>query len=254
MLITMSRSAVRCTLLLAFAMIASVAIAGNEDAPGPGTGPYFRDDKGHTHAVREPLESNREKDWLWLRFPQANGPRVPISVRIENDLAGIPTTGVQNLLENALMSSGRFKLIDSHTESPNRRAGGARYTLTAQMVEYSPHKKETGVGGIGAGLIGGASKGLLGGVDVRRSTSEVAIAVRLIDVGTGEVLENLIVRGKSGNTNLGLGGLVGGTSAIGGAGVSSWTDDAAAAATRIAVNKASLQICRWFDGDRLAAR
>ena len=193
-------------MLVEFSSVAAIAAASSP-------APCFQDEKGRTREIKNPIEANKDKDWLGLKFPDATQPRIPVEVRVESDVEGAFTSGVASMLENTLMSTGRFKMFDSKSKARSKRA---RYTVTAQLVEYSPCKKGRGLSGIGGGLLGDATHGLVGGVDVSRSTAEIAISVRLIDARTGEVLQNCVLRGKSGNTNFGIAGVGLGSKSLGG--------------------------------------
>ena len=100
---------------------------------------------------------------------------------------------------------------------------GAQYLVMASVVEWTPDKSKTKVGGGvasfggGGGLLGGLSA-LAGGLS--KSEAEVAMAFRIVDSGTGEVKWQIDERATAGNWGFCLFG--GGAGAGGGRGGRRW--------------------------------
>lgn len=115
-------------------------IAATSYTPGTEWEGYFKDDKGFTKELLEPLELNADKDWLGLLFTDYTGPTISISVmKVENKtaaaeqvvhavnetdaagpavivgtggLAEVPVGSIEELLTTSLFNTHRFELVE----------------------------------------------------------------------------------------------------------------------------------------------
>ncbi len=217
--------------------------------PGDGWEAYFRDDKGRTYPIVQPIEQNKDKDWLGLVFTEFSGPVIRLAVmRVENKtahvdqaagtgsylytsrIAEVPIGSIEELLTTAIYNTHRFELIERKaldavfgeqdlgdsgrvTEQTKAKIGqnlGADYLILTAVNEWAGQKKKMG-GGAGA-VLGGALGMIRGG----KSTAEVAMSFRVVDSKTGKVLFSTTERAEAGSWGVGLGGFGGSAGALGG--------------------------------------
>ncbi len=220
-------------------MLGKKGAAGENYQPGPGWQPYFKDPKGRLHPLVLPLEENKEKLWLGLRFTEYDGPKLrlavmrvenktgnqeqaaefepgivgPFTVRINQRVAEVPVGSIEELLTTALYNTHRFDLLERKAigavlgeQELNEQTGaqvgrvlGAEYLIFAGVNEWSPVKSKMGGG------IGDAGRKLLGGVAVGKKKAEVAMSFRIVDSTTGQVLFSTTERAQAGSWGIGLG-------------------------------------------------
>src|SRR3990172_4273849 len=68
------------------------AFAGSKPAytPPPGWNAYFKDDKGEVKSLQQPVEKNKDKDWMFLQFTDYSGVKNTLAVmRVENKTANV---------------------------------------------------------------------------------------------------------------------------------------------------------------------
>jgi hypothetical protein len=85
---------------------------------------YLRDDDGKLSPVRSTQDTNKDQDWLGLRFSDYDGPRIRLGVltvmnrSAEADAQGhdgrieVPVAGIQEMLTEALYNTRRFDVIE----------------------------------------------------------------------------------------------------------------------------------------------
>lgn len=203
---------------------------------------YFHDDKGRTYPLLRPIEENKDKDWMFLRFTDYEGPKIRLAVMpVENQVSGAPTavstpqgavlvTGagpvvpvgaVEEMLTTALYNAHRFELVERKALDAVlvEQELGADGRVTEQSAASMGNMlgahylvlasindwtpDKTKTGGSGLA----AGRKALGAIGVNRSKAEVAMSFRISDSSTGQVLFATTERATSGSWGIGLGGL-----------------------------------------------
>ncbi len=258
---------------------ASLTLAAKEKEPPfqppAGWGAYFKDEKGKCSPLLEPVELNKDKDWLGLQFTPYDGPKIRLAVQkvenktatmeqaaatetfvVTNRIVEVPVAGIEELLTTALHATNRFTLVErkaldgvmqeqdlgasGRVAQPSAaRTGvilGAQHQIFAAVNEWTPVKKKT------RGGLAGIAPGALGGVTAGKSEAEVAMSFRIVDATTSEVLQSITVRATAKDWNLGFGGAgFGGSGAVGGA-MGIEQNSPISYAVQAAINKAAYQI------------
>ena len=243
--------------------------------------PYFHDDKGRQYAVLEPIESNSDKDWMFLRFTDYSGPKLRLAVMpLENQVAGaqstiqtaqglvvvagggpvVPVGAIEEMLTTALYESRRFELVERKALDAvlGEQELGADGRVTAQSA--------AGFGGMlgsqylvmgsindwtpdktkagGGGLAAGRKA--LGAVGINRSKAEVAMSFRIADATTGQILFATTEKAGAGSWGVGLGGLgLGAGKLLGGLG-GFQKNSPISYAVSACINKGVYKLARWL--------
>lgn len=247
----------------------------NPATAGPGKGKKYKDwappedewlaysigKKGRMKPIELPIEANKDKDWVIVRYTDFQGPKplVGISdvINKTSELSEgsgdgysdgadseVPVAGIGELMTSALSGSHRFSLVDrqsieavkkelnfSNSEYVNPKSAaqigkllGARYIIIVTVNEWTPNKKSMGAFGIGG-----------------KQIAEVAMSFKFLEVETGKVILALTERAKSGSWNIGL-GVDPGSKGIVGMGGSSPINYAVSAA----INKLTYRLCQFI--------
>lgn len=202
---------------------------------------FFSSKKGGASPILQPIEQNRDQDWMFLRFTDYSGPKIRVAVmRVENRTAStqaadrtetvvvadpnaeVPVAALDEMLTTALLGTNRFEIVerkeiesilseqDLGASGRTKKATapktgnliGAEYMVFASVNEWTPVKSKTG----GAG---GKAAGPLGLLGVEKSTAEVAMSFRIVDTATSQTLHSIIERSTAGNWAFGLAGMGG---------------------------------------------
>jgi curli biogenesis system outer membrane secretion channel CsgG len=151
--------------------------------------------------------------------------------------------GVADLIVDGLVEDGSFRMIErkrldailaeqnfsnSDRADPSAasvakigKALGVKYLIVGSITKFGTEKKGMGVGGGGFGRIGGA----IGTVGTQKGKANVAIAVRMIDSSTGEIMASAKGDGTSQRSGLMLGGGGAGSGGGGAGGFSMTSSD-----------------------------
>jgi curli biogenesis system outer membrane secretion channel CsgG len=151
--------------------------------------------------------------------------------------------GVADLIVDGLVEDGSFRVIErkrldailaeqnfSNSDRADPAAGqvakigkalGVKYLIVGSITKFGTEKSGIGVGGGGFGRLGGA----LGRVGTQKGKANVAIAVRMIDTSTGEIMASAKGDGESKRSGLLLGGGGAGTGGAGFGGVEMTSSD-----------------------------
>ena len=203
---------------------------------------YFLDDKGLSYPLVQPIEQNKDKDWMFLRFTEYNGARLRLAVMpIENRVSApqsvvttlqgtfissagasvVPIGAVEEILTTALFNTNRFDLVERKalgsvlaeqdlgadgrvTSQSAARLGGMLGAQYLIMGSVNDWTPDKTKSG-GGGLAAGRK--MLGGVGLNRSKAEVAMSFRIADATTGQILFATTERATAGSWGIGLGGL-----------------------------------------------
>lgn len=243
--------------------------------PPAGWGAYFKDEKGETKGIIQPVEKNKDKDWMGLQFTPYEGPKIRLAVmKVDNKTANVeqardteawvithraaevPVAAIEELITTALFNTRRFTLVErkdlegvlgeqdlgasGRVAQPSAakigKVLGAQYQIFAAVNEWTPQKGKV------KGGLGGIVPGALGGLKAGKSEAEVAISFKIVDATTSEVLQAITARATAGNWNLGvgLGGLIGAGAAGGAIGIEK--NSPVSYAVQSCINKAAYQI------------
>lgn len=243
--------------------------------PPAGWGAYFKNDKGEMKAIIQPVEQNKDKDWMGLQFTPYDGPKMRLAVmKVDNKTANVeqardteawvithraaevPVAAIEELITTALFNTHRFTLVErkdldgvlaeqdlgasGRVAQPSAakigKVLGAQYQIFAAVNEWTPQKGKV-KGGLG-GIVPGALGGLKGG----KSEAEVAISFKIVDATTSEVIQAITTRATAGNWNLGvgIGGLIGAGAAGGVIGIEK--NSPVSYAVQSCIQKAAYQI------------
>ena len=271
---------------LACLLLPAFLLAGVDEAPAIGLAKrptytpsgewegFFRNDKGVAAPILQPIEQNKDKDWMDLQFTEYGGPRIRLAVMgVENktataeqanttdavavnkELAEVPVSSLEEILTTAVMSTNRFEVVERKaiegvlseqdlgasgrakpgTAAKTGRILGAEYLLLASVNEWTPDKGK--VGGAGGGL--GSALGLIG---AQKSTAEVAMSFRIVDASTSQVLFSITERATTGSWGIGLGGADDGAGAV----VGYKKKSPIGYAVQACINKGIYQIALWI--------
>jgi curli biogenesis system outer membrane secretion channel CsgG len=215
---------------------------GEAYVPSGGWEPYIQDEEGNTRPFRQPLEQNKDKDWLFVKYTEYKGPKIRVAVmEVDNQIASveqarnagailigsqiatIPVADIESLLTHALFSTNRFFLVERKdigtvmdeqdfgdsgrvskpTAAKIGKVLGAEYLVYASINEYAPEKSKADAGGVGAG------GRILGGLGLGKSTSEVTMSFKIIDATSGQVLFTAKERAEAGQWGLNFSGFAG---------------------------------------------
>jgi curli biogenesis system outer membrane secretion channel CsgG len=235
---------------------------------------YFLNERGVARPVLHPVEQNKDKEWMDLRFTEYGGPKIRLAVMgVENKTAGaeaadetravtvtenpaeVPVSAIDEMLTSAVMSTRRFEMVERSaieallSEQDLGASGrvaqgsaaetgkliGAEYLLFASVNEWTPNKSQVG----GAG---GSGRGALSAIGAQKSQAEVSMSFRVVDVSTGQVLFATTERATLGNWKIGLGGSDG--SAAGVLGYEKKTP--IGYAVQACMNKGIYKVAYWF--------
>jgi len=171
--------------------------------------------------------------------------------------------GVADLIVDGLVEDGSYRVIErkrldailaeqnfsnSDRAAPSEKsvaqigkALGVKYLITGSITKFGTENKNVGVGGGGFG-VGGFG---IGSVGTKKGKATVALALRVIDTTTGEIMATAKGEGESKRSGLMLGGGAGGGGGAGVGGVSMGSSDfretvlgeATEAAVKMAVDK-----------------
>ncbi|HEY0511232.1 MAG TPA: CsgG/HfaB family protein [Thermoanaerobaculia bacterium] len=156
---------------------------------------YFHDDGGALAPVRDTQNTDRDKDWINLRFTDYDGPRIRLGVlKVINkspeseDQGGgrivVPVSGIVEMLTVSLYDTKRFDVIeekriqevereqkrkDVQEPSPNSimnvgKVLGAQYLVYGTVNEWDPNRGGRHMGS-GSALNGVTSKLFHGGIN-----------------------------------------------------------------------------------------
>jgi curli biogenesis system outer membrane secretion channel CsgG len=204
---------------------------------------YFTNDRGViTGPVLQPPESNKDKDWMFLRFTDYSGPKIRVAVmKVDNktataqaaadtqavavtdNLAQVPVSSIEEMVATAVFNTNRFELVErkeaeklleeqdlgasgrakKSTAPKTGQMIGANYMIFASVNEWTPVKSR-------AGGAGGRAAGPLGLLGVQKSTAEVAMSFRIVDAATSQQLFTTLERATAENWGFALGGANGG--------------------------------------------
>ncbi len=142
--------------------------------------------------------------------------------------------GVADLIVDGLVEDGSYRVIErkrldailaeqnfsnSERADPSAKAVaqigkalGVKYLLVGSITKFGTEKKDVGVGG---GAFGGGKFGI-GKVGTQKGKATVAVALRVVDTTTGEIMASAKGEGESKRSGLLLGG--GGAAGAGGFG------------------------------------
>jgi curli biogenesis system outer membrane secretion channel CsgG len=192
----------------------------------------------------QPIEKNDDKDWMFIKFTEYNGPRNRLAVmKVENRTAGaeqaqdsggiyfgnateVPLPAIEELITTALVNTNRFDIterkriqtalleqdfgnssrVSATTTAKLGKVLGAEYLLIAAVNEWTPNKSSTGAtGGLGSVLHGTAGK-FLGGLGANKALAEVAMSFRVIDSTSGQAIFSTTERATAGSWGFSLAG------------------------------------------------
>ena len=199
--------------------------------PGEGWEGYFRDEKGRTFPLIQPLEQNKDKDWMGLLFTDYTGPKLRLAVMaVDNESTygsgQVPVNAVEELLMTSLFSTHRFELVERKaiatvmgeqdfgesgrvTEQSQAKVGkllGTEYMIFATINEWAPEKGKVGVGG-GKRRYGWRSyRRAAGSIKASKATAEVSMSFRVVDATSGSTLFATTEKATSSSLGFGLGG------------------------------------------------
>jgi curli biogenesis system outer membrane secretion channel CsgG len=238
---------------------------------------YFKDGHGALAPVRDTLNTDRDGDWLGLRFTDYDGPRIRLGVLAvinksaeAEDRGGygrieVPVAGIQEMLTVALYNTKRFDVIEQkrikEIEHQQTRTDvvepspasivnigkvlGAQYLVYGTVNEWTPERSNRAVAtnGFASSLL---NKIPIPGVGTVLSNSratkkeaEVAVTFTLADVATGQILYTTAQRAKLGEWNVAWG-------------ISAGVDSATSQKTPVTyaitacTNKAAFEIARFL--------
>jgi curli biogenesis system outer membrane secretion channel CsgG len=151
--------------------------------------------------------------------------------------------GIADLIVDGLVEDGSYRVIErkmldkllaeQNLAASDRAEPGndtvakigrllkVKYLITGSITKFGTENKSLGVGGGGFGRLGGA----LGSVGTKKGKATVAIALRVIDTATGEIMASAKGEGESKRTGLMLGGGGAGTGGGGFGGVQMGSSD-----------------------------
>ncbi|ROR32197.1 CsgG/HfaB family protein [Inmirania thermothiophila] len=179
-----------------------------------------------------PLENNSKASSITIQGP---GGRAVTFEAFERGGGGVPVQGIEAMLTDALLKTGRFRLVErqqldaalreqdlgasGRVAKPSAakigKVLGAEYLIQAVITNYESGVEQKG-GGLG-GIVGGPGGALLGGLSIRSSKGVVGMNFRLIDAATTEVVFSKQVEVEVKKSGLSFGGLgIGGGGALGG--------------------------------------
>jgi curli biogenesis system outer membrane secretion channel CsgG len=201
------------------------------------------------------------------KLPRKAGERVAVTIyEFRSELPGVSTRSATEMFKTALVQSGQFRVVErarlaegalrekqlqqsglASGKAASKALRGAQYVFEATLSEANMGQRErsAGVAVAGAQASGGSRS------DV------IAIDVRIVDVGSGDIVDAVNVRKsmRSDEAVLGSGNLVGTVLAQRGV----WTpyapevqvqqrrSEGSDAALRAAINEAVLQLARRFE-------
>jgi curli biogenesis system outer membrane secretion channel CsgG len=151
--------------------------------------------------------------------------------------------GVADLVVDGLVEDGSYRVIErkkldailaeqnfsnsdradpgAKTVAQLGKALGVKYLLVGSITKFGTENKNLGVGGGGFGRLGGA----LGSVGTKKGKATVALAIRVIDTSTGEIMASAKGEGESKRSGLMLGGGGAGTGGGGFGGINMGSSD-----------------------------
>ncbi len=285
-----NRFAMSCVLAAALTVVAGSAFSEG------GWKAYTESKKGETKDLGD-VRQMRDKEWLTVHYTDFTGykPRLGVVASEEKtayppqykdefarmvvDLSGkgaqgtLPQNHIEDLVRQALMSTGKFKMVERTTatkdliaeqnlgasgrvdEKTAARIGkikGTEYTVKATIIELNPDKDAKSIsaagGAMGSSGLGGVGFGL---------TSKVAFCrlnVRVIRTETSEIIADQTVDGtaKSSGSSFGGGGagVTGGGSGIAGGaiGVKTKKDAPLSDAMQACANKVAFYVATKLEG------
>ncbi len=237
--------------MISLTLVTALAADKTYVPPAGGWSAFFKTDKGEVKPIVQPIEKNKDKDWMFLQFTDFTGPKNRLAVmRVENKTANVeqadntknttlwtghvaevPVAAIEELMTTAFVNCHRFKLLERKAldqtlaEQDFANSGrvaqpsaakigkmlGAQFLIYTAVNEWTPEKGKVSGGG------GGIGGGFLGGLGASKSDAEVAMSFRIVDATTGEVMTALTERATAGSWGLGVGaGGYGGGGAGGG--------------------------------------
>ena len=242
-------------------------ILASNYVPGAAWEAYFRDDKGRTYPVIQPVEQNEDKDWMGLTFTDYSGPKLRLAVMpVDNgpdySVGEVPLGAIEELLTTSLFNTHRFELIERKavanvlneqdfgatdrvnpvTKAAIGKIHGADYLIFATVNEWSPNKSKIGGGGGKRGRYWHrrSPTALLKG---SKSKAELAMTFRVVDSSTSATLFATTERTSATSWGVGLGGF--GGSGFGGlAGYE--TGSPINYALVSCINKGAYQLAHWL--------
>lgn len=201
------------------------------------------------------------------KIPRKDGERVAVTIyEFRSSVTEIPARGTTDMFKTALVQSGQFRVVErarlnegvikekqlnasglATGKSAATQLRGAQYIIEGAITEVNPSQKQrSGSFGIAGAAIGGGS-----------NTDVIGIDVRIVDAGTGDLIDALSVHKSivSDSVNVaGIGNLINTVLAQQGKS-SAYTPDVQVAqqrkqgldaALRAAINEAVLEVVRRF--------
>ncbi len=186
---------------------------------------YLHTDEGQQCALPNPVESMKDRDWMFLRFTDYQGPKLRLAIQQVNNRSGyhdVPIDGLEALMGTILFNTQRFVLVerqalglvmdeqdlgvgDRFAKPTVAKIGvlqGAQYQIFADVVEWVPEKSKIGVGG---GKNRYWHRKQAGG-SFSKGQAEVAMNFRVVDAATSTVLNTVTTRAISKSWGIGGGG------------------------------------------------
>jgi len=224
---------------------------GAKYTPGDKWEAYIHDDKGLDWALRQPVEQNDEKDWMFLRFTDYKGPKNRLAImQIENKtasveqaengedgtvvvtshIAEVPVAALEEMLTTSLFNTNRFELTERKAiqtvlaeqdfgksgRVSEQTAAKVGKLLGANYMMFAAVNEWTPVKSRIGGAIGGYGAKILGAVGGGKTTAEIAMSFRIVDATSGKVLFSETVRAEAGSWGLIIGGFGGPGGGMGG--------------------------------------
>lgn len=220
-------------------------------------------------ALAQPAQSDASPGAQALKkLPRKAGERVAVTIyEFRSELPGVSARSATEMFKTALVQSGQFRVVErarlaegamrekqlqqgglASGKAAARPLRGAQYVFEATLSEFNPGERQRsgGVGVAGAQIGGGSTR------------DTIAIDVRIVDAGSGDIVDAIGVRKSIRSEEVGLSGtgsLIGTVLAQRGRS-SPYTPEIQAqqrrsegvdAALRAAIDEAVLQLARRFE-------
>lgn len=277
------RGMLRAVLAMVAMLAAGVTARGDETSPGiDHSGAYFKNDKGQEWEVKQPLASNKDQDWMFLRFGDFTGYKPRIAVMVAGNQQpgvnywewsdginsykvpiseynvglGAPVHDIESFVTAGFKNTNRYRLFErgqlGHVTDEQKR--GMEGTEAPQSAPAAG--KVTGVQYLVETTVnewkadknksdtraGRLGMSSLTGGVFGRSKAEVAMSFKIIDATTSELVDTRVVRATCDNWKIGAGGLFFGESSILGGLTQIEKTSPASYAVQSCVNKAIYEI------------
>ena len=266
--------------LAALAVLSLPASRADDSTEAPRTA-YFKE-KDAQWDVKTPIEQNKDRDWMFLQFPEYTGnkPRIAVmtagnqqpgtnywewtdgvnSYKVPiseyNTNLGAPVADIQEFVSSAFQNTHRYRLYERVQMGDVQKEQTLGMEGTTSKESAPSAGKITGVQYIiesavtewkadvskNEGVAGRLGMSSLMGAGWGKSKAEVAMSFKVIDATTSEVVDSRIVRATCDNWKISPGALLFGSSSIIGGLAHIEKNSPASYAVQSCVNKAVYQI------------